>query len=175
MVRLAPGVRLELTTLRLTAACSAIELLRNSVASFGDKWYYIQEHPPCQGFFVQILCLFSLQQKLLCDLRLGPDTEIVYYSSAKHPPLPSSTNKKAPPGTQKDPLSGSSLQIISAHLDRVRHSGVFLRLVADQFAVCLSILFDDLEFCLVFIDFFVVSEESVELYQFFHGISVGWA
>ena len=29
---MAPGVRLELTTLRLTAACSAIELLRNAVA-----------------------------------------------------------------------------------------------------------------------------------------------
>ena len=33
MFGLAPGVRLELTTLRLTAACSAIELLRNAVTS----------------------------------------------------------------------------------------------------------------------------------------------
>ena len=36
LMKLAPQVRLELTTLRLTAECSAIELLRNKNRHFGE-------------------------------------------------------------------------------------------------------------------------------------------
>jgi hypothetical protein len=36
LIKLAPQVRLELTTLRLTAECSAIELLRNMARLSGE-------------------------------------------------------------------------------------------------------------------------------------------
>ena len=53
----APQVGLEPTTLRLTAECSAIELLRHVVVST-DRWYYSKEWAGCQGIW-EILIEFT--------------------------------------------------------------------------------------------------------------------
>ena len=59
LILLAPQVRLELTTLRLTAECSAIELLRNIAASVKAANLKIRNFPRRCQVYGETLLLIS--------------------------------------------------------------------------------------------------------------------